>query len=109
MAYDETLAARVRELMMARDGTTEKKMFGGIGWMVAGNMACGVSSENLIVRHAKEDAETLLAESHTLPFEGNGRRMTGFLLVTPSGVTDDEELARWVDHGAGHAASLPPK
>ena len=109
MAYDETLAARVRELVMAREGATEKKMFGGIGWMIGGNMACGVIRDSLMVRHDKAEREELLKEPHTAPFEGNGRRMTGFLIVEPEGVQTDDELARWVEHGAGFAASLPPK
>lgn len=109
MAYDETLAARVRELVMARDGATEKKMFGGIGWMIGGNMACGVIRDSLMVRHDKAETPDLLKEPHTSRFEGNGRVMTGFLVVAPEGVETDAELARWVDHGAGFAASLPPK
>jgi TfoX/Sxy family transcriptional regulator of competence genes len=85
MAYDEELAARVRELVMARDGATEKKMFGGIGWMIGGNLACGVTRENLFVRHDRAETEELLKEPHTARFEGNGRVMTGFLIVAPEG------------------------
>ena len=109
MAYDEALAERVREVLGARSGVTEKKMFGGIAWMVGGNMACGVIGEDLIVRLDKEDGDAALGEEHTRPFDATGRPMRGFLMVASEGLVDAAELARWVDAGADHAASLPPK
>jgi TfoX/Sxy family transcriptional regulator of competence genes len=111
MGYDEGLAARVRELIEARQGVTERKMFGGIGWMIDGNMACGVmSTGGLIVRMAPEDTEAALAEPHVGEFGRPGSKpMRGFVVVEPDGVASDEALARWVDTGADHAASLPPK
>jgi TfoX/Sxy family transcriptional regulator of competence genes len=111
MAYDETLAARVRDLVQARAGVTERKMFGGIGWMINGNMACGVmSTGGLIVRLAAEDTAAALSEPHVGEFGRAGAKpMRGFVVVEPDGVASDEALARWVDAGADHAASLPPK
>ena len=111
MAYDEQLAARVRELMAPRSGVSERKMFGGIGWMVTGNMACGVmSTGGLLVRVPPEDVEALRAQPHVGEFGRPGAKpMSGFVVVAPEGVASDAELARWVDAGADHAASLPPK
>jgi TfoX/Sxy family transcriptional regulator of competence genes len=109
MAYDTALAERVAALLAARSGVSERKMFGGIGWMVTGNMACGVSGDELMVRLAPEDAERALAEPDVRPFEMGGRRSRGFVLVAGDAVADDAALASWVDAGAGHAASLPPK
>jgi TfoX/Sxy family transcriptional regulator of competence genes len=111
MAYDEVLAGRVRDLIGARPDVSEKKMFGGIGWMIAGNMAVGVmSTTELIVRIEPEETEAALREPHVHEFGRPGRKpMKGFVLVEPAGVETDEELARWVDVGAARAASMPPK
>ncbi len=109
MAYDEALAERVRELIALRSDVVERKMFGGIAWMLAGNMACGVLGDELIVRLAPEDAERALAEPHTRPFDFTGRPMRNMAMVAPAGTADDEALAGWVDAGADFAASLPAK
>jgi TfoX/Sxy family transcriptional regulator of competence genes len=109
MAYDEALAERIRELISLRAGVTERKMFGGIAWMLGGNMACGVLGDELIVRLDPEDAERALAEPHTRPFDFTGRPMRNMAMVAPAGTADDDELAGWVDAGADFAASLPPK
>jgi TfoX/Sxy family transcriptional regulator of competence genes len=111
MAYDEELAARVRELIEARPGVVERKMFGGLGWMIGGNMAVGVMrNDELVVRIEPEESEAALREPHVHRF-GRPRRkaMTGFVLVEPEGVEDDAALERWVDVGAARAASMPPK
>jgi TfoX/Sxy family transcriptional regulator of competence genes len=109
MAYDEGLAQRIRELMAPRDGVAERKMFGGIGWMVGGNMACGVIGDDLLVRLGTE-AEEAWNEPHAGPFlTPKGTPMGGFVRVAAEGVAEDRELADWVDAGAGFAASLPPK
>ena len=84
-------------------------MFGGIAWMVDGNMACGTLGEDLMVRLAPEDAESALGEPHVGPMDFTGRPMRGFVKVSGEGVTEDADLARWVDAGAAFAASLPPK
>jgi TfoX/Sxy family transcriptional regulator of competence genes len=109
MAYDEALADRVREVVSLREDLTERKMFGGIAWMIGGNMACGVLGEELIVRLPGEEAERALAEPHTRPFDTTGRPMRGFVVVGPEALGEDDELAGWVDAGADHAASLPAK
>jgi len=109
MAYDEALAERARAVISLRADVVERKMFGGIAWMVAGNMACGVLGDELIVRLAPEEAEKALAEPHTREFDFTGRPMRNIVIVGPEAIATDEELAGWVDAGADFAASLPPK
>ncbi len=109
MAYDEQLAERVRELVSLRDGISERRMFGGIAFMIAGNMACGVLGDELIVRVGPDEYERALAEPHTRVFDFTGRPSRGMVVVAPDAVGDEEALAGWVDAGAGFAASLPGK
>ncbi len=110
MAYDEQLADRVRAQLAIRAGLTERKMFGGIAFMVGGNMACGVIGDELIVRVATRGLRPgARPREHTRQFDFTGRPMRGFVCVTPAGLADDDELSGWVDAGADHAASLPPK
>jgi len=111
MAYDERLAERVRELMAARPGVVERKMFGGLGWMVGGNMAVGVmSTDALLVRMEPDEVAPAIREPHVHEFGREGAKpMSGFVVVEPDGVEDDAALARWVDVGAARAASMPPK
>lgn len=109
MAYDPELAERVRDAIALREDLTEREMFGGIGFMLGGNMACGVIGEELIVRLGPEEAERALAESHTRPFDYTGRPMRGWIYVATPGLRSDDELAGWVDAGADFAASLPAK
>jgi len=110
MAYDEALAERIRPLVAARGDATERKMFGGITWMLQGNMACGVMGEDVCVRMAPEDAERALEQPETRPFEMMaGRPAKGMVVVDGAAVAEDDALARWVDAGADHALSLPPK
>lgn len=108
MAYDEALAARVRDVIGIRGEVREVRMMGGLVWMVGGNMACGTFGDDLMVRLG-DDAERALAEPHVRPMEMKGQRMANFVIVAAEAVADDAELARWVDAGAGFAASLPPK
>ena len=111
MAYDEAMAQRVREAMSARPDVSERKMFGGLAWMIGGNMAVAVmSTGGLIVRIDPEDAEAAFKEPGAGPFGREGAKpMTGFVVVEPEGLVDDAELARWLDTGAARASSLPPK
>jgi TfoX/Sxy family transcriptional regulator of competence genes len=109
VAFDEGLAERVRETLAPRGGVSERKMFGGIAFMVNGNMACGVLGDELIVRMAPEDAERALGDEHTRPFDFTGRPSKGTLYVAPEALESDSGLATWVDAGADFAASLPPK
>ena len=109
MAYDEALAERIRTIIAARSDVTERKMFGGIAWMIGGNMACGVLGEDVLVRLAYDDADRALAEPNTRVFDMTGRPARGMVVVDGGSVGADADLARWIDAGADHAASLPPK
>src|SRR3954463_10369906 len=109
MAYDEALADRIRELLAARAEVSGRKMCGGIAFMGAGNMACGVLGEDLIVRLGDEEAEKALSEEGVRPFDFTGRPMKTTVYVSPERTRDDGGLAEWVDAGADYAASLPPK
>ena len=109
MAYSEEFADRIRDVIGGRSGVSERKMFGGIAFMVNGNMACGIIGEDLMVRLNRDEAEQVLAEEHVGPMEFTGRKMSGFVTVAAPGIADDQGLARWVDVGADYAASLPPK
>jgi TfoX/Sxy family transcriptional regulator of competence genes len=109
MAFDETLADRIRAALAPRAGVTERRMFGGIAFMVEGNMAVGVIDDDLMVRLGTEDAEKALAEPSTRPMDFTGRPMKGMVYVDPTGTAGDDDLAGWVDAGAEFAASLPPK
>jgi TfoX/Sxy family transcriptional regulator of competence genes len=110
MAYDEDLANRVRELIAAQAGVTEKKMFGGLAFLVNGNMSVGVSGQGgLLVRVDPAETEALLAKPHARPFEMRGRGMQGWLRVDAEGVRTKRQLEPWVRRGVSYARSLPPK
>ncbi|HEX8120221.1 MAG TPA: TfoX/Sxy family protein [Solirubrobacteraceae bacterium] len=109
MAYDEALADRVRDVVGVRDGVVEKKMFGGVAWMVHGNMACAIVGDELLVRLSSEDYETALTEPGVRQFDMTGRPMRAFVCVGGAAIASDDGLAKWVDAGADYASSLPPK
>ncbi len=109
MAYSEQLAERIRDALDGRPRMVERKMFGGVAWMLDGNMACGVIGEDLLVRLGREDAAAAQAEEGVGPMEFTGRRMRGFVLVEAETIKEDDELVRWVDAGADFALSLPTK
>jgi TfoX-like protein len=104
MAYDEALADRVRDALSGRPGLTERKMFGGIGFMLGGNMCVGVHGDELIVRIAPEQTEEALTRPHTRVFDMTGRPMKGWLLVGPAA-----DLDAWIAEAADYASSLPAK
>jgi TfoX/Sxy family transcriptional regulator of competence genes len=109
MAYDEALADRVRDALAPRAELSERKMFGGIAFMIGGNMAVGVIEDDLMVRLDPGDAERALGEPNTRPMDFTGRPMKGMVFVEAAGTAADDDLAGWVDAGADFAASLPPK
>ena len=108
MAYDKKLAERVRT-SLGTIPAIEKKMFGGVGYMLHGNMACGILDDALIVRVGKENYEAALARPYTRIFESRGRKMNGWVLVDPQGTADAAELGEWVEAGIKFALTLPPK
>jgi TfoX/Sxy family transcriptional regulator of competence genes len=109
MAFDEALADRVRDVLAPRAELSERKMFGGIAFMIGGNMAVGVIGDDLMVRLEPADAERALAEAHARPMDFTGRPMKNMVFVDSAGTAADDDLAGWVDAGADFAASLPPK
>ena len=109
MAYDEGLAQRARELLEEKPGFVEKKMFGGIGFLLRGNMACGIIREDLIVRVGSERYKASLKLPYTRKFDMTGKPMTGWIMVSSEGYERDEDLLKWIQQGVHYALSLPPK
>lgn len=110
MAYDETLADRLRDHLEGEPGLSEKKMFGGLAFLVAGNMAVAASSEGgLLLRCDPEQTDELTADPGARRFEMRGRSMAGWLRIDADAASTDEDLARWADLGVTYARSLPPK
>ena len=109
MAYDEHLAQRVRRLLFSLDNIHERKMFGGLAFMLNGNMCCCVDKENLVVRTGPEGYEDALAKPHTRVFDFTGRPMRGFVYVEGEGITEEHALRDWVNTAVDFANSLPPK
>ena len=106
---DEVLIERIRPILRRRKGFSEKRMFGGVCFMINGNMCAGAWKGALIVRLARENHEATLAEPHTKPADMAGRIMKGWALVEPAGIEPDEALKNWVRRAAKFAGSLPPK
>jgi TfoX/Sxy family transcriptional regulator of competence genes len=110
MAYDEELANRIRTEVQDVDNVTEMRMFGGLAFLVGGNMAVAASSQGgLLLRVEPDQTEALAAEPHAGRFVMRGKEMTGWLRVDAAGVESDKDLARWAAIGVRHASSLPPK
>jgi TfoX/Sxy family transcriptional regulator of competence genes len=110
MAYDEDLANRIRELISAESGVTEKRMFGGLAFLVNGHMSVAVSRQGgIMLRCDPDETETLRGRPHAGPFEMRGRIMDGWLRVEAEGVRTKRQLERWVGCGVAYARSLPPK
>jgi len=108
MAYNLKLAERIRSQLNGVS-SEEKKMFGGVGFLLNGNMACGVNKDNLIVRIDPEKQNTLLKKPHAKPFDLTGKPMKGWLVVEADGVKTDKQLSAWVKEGLEFASTLPPK
>ncbi len=109
MAYDETLGERLYEVLAGRTDVSERKMFGGLALMVAGNMAVGIVDDKLMVRVGPDAYEDLLDEPHAHPMDFTGRPMKGFVYVDAAGIENDEDLRRWAERGVAFALSLPAK
>lgn len=110
MAYDEDLANRVRELVAGELDVSEKRMFGGLAFLVAGNMSVAASGQGgLMVRVQPEETDALVAKPHAQPFEMRGRAMRGWLRVDEEGLRTKRQLEPWVRRGVAYARSLPPK
>jgi TfoX/Sxy family transcriptional regulator of competence genes len=109
VAYDTELAERIRRILRPHRNVSERKMFGGIAFMVGGNMACGVIHDELMVRVGSEAFESALAEPHARVMDFTHRPSKGMVYVGVDGIASDEDLARWVGRGTSYAGSLPAK
>jgi hypothetical protein len=110
MAYDEDLANLIRECLADERGVVEKRMFGGLAFLIGGNMAVAASGQGgLLVRVDPDESDALLEEAHTGLMEMRGRTMAGWLRVAPEGAGSREAVEPWVERGAAYARSLPPK
>lgn len=109
MAFDESLAGRIRTALARRKGVQEKKMFGGVGFLLNGNMCVGVWKEFLIVRLGPDQAEEALREPHVKEFDITGRAMKGWAMVGPDGVADDASLKDWIQRAVKFVGKLPAK
>ena len=110
MAYDEELADRLRAALEGQDGVVEKKMFGGLAFLVGGHLAVAASGQGgLMVRCEPDRTAELLAEPGVVPFEMRGGGLQGWLRVESAAVADDAALGHWVDVGVGYVETLPPK
>jgi TfoX N-terminal domain len=110
VAYDEELAERIRELVQAEDGVSEMRAFGGLAFLIDGNVAVGASGQGgLLLRVDPAETEMLLDEPHAQPFEMRGRRMRGWLRIDVAGLTTKRQLQGWVARGVSYARTLPSK
>jgi TfoX/Sxy family transcriptional regulator of competence genes len=109
MAFNESLAARIRQHLARRKNVEEKKMFGGIGFLLNGNMLVGVWKDSLIARLGPEEGEEALREPHVKEFDITGRPMKNWVLVGPEGVERDKQLSDWVQRAMKFVAKLPAK
>ena len=109
MAYDEALADRIQDVLAGQPGLEAKKMFGGVGYMVQGNMACGVHKDFLVVRVGPDAYEASMGLPYTRPFDMTGRAMKGWVMVEPDSFASQNDLEQWVQTGLDFALTLPPK
>ena len=109
MAYDERLADRVRAALDGQDGLGERKMFGGLAFMLNGNMCCGVVKNDLMIRVGPDAYDDALSQPGARPMDFTSRPMRGMVYVSQKSMADDNALATWVERGAAFAMSLPAK
>src|SRR5438270_5275676 len=109
MAFDETLAERIRQRLARRKNVEEKKMFGGVGFLLNGNLLVGVWKESLVVRLGPDEGEEALKEPHVKEFDITGRPMRNWVLVEPEGVKDDDQLGGWIGRAVKFVGELPAK
>lgn len=109
MAFDEELASRVKKIVARKKGVSEKRMFGGVAFLVGGKMFCGVVKGDLMARVGAEDNDKFLREKGARPMDFTGKPMRGFIFVSKRGTERDASLRMWVDASFNHAKSLPKK
>ncbi len=109
MAFDEELASRIRDRIAERSDVTERRMFGGLAFLVRGHMCCGIVGDDLVVRVGPEKYERSLEEPHARPMDFTGRPLAGMVYVAPAGVRTARALAGWIERGLRFVETLPPK
>ena len=109
MAYDEALGDRIRDVLVDVDRVEERKMFGGLGFMVGGHMAVGVVKDELMALVGAEGEDEALEQPHARPMDFTGRPMTGFIFVAADGVATEEDVRPWVERALKFVATLPPR
>jgi TfoX/Sxy family transcriptional regulator of competence genes len=109
MAYDAGLAERLRDIFDQRSDVVEKRMFGGLCFMVSGHMCCGIVGETLMARIGPDIYEECLKQQYVREMDFTGKAMKGFVYVQPEGIAEDSELSSWVDKCIGFVLSLPKK
>ncbi|MGN8224310.1 TfoX/Sxy family protein [Gracilimonas sp. BCB1] len=109
MAFDEGLAERVRNLLQNRDNVVEKKMFGGLCFMVSGHMTIGIVNDKLMARIGPDQYEECLTKPHAIKMDFTGRPMKGMIYVLPEGLQEDQDLKTWLDTCLSFTSSLTPK
>ena len=106
MAYDEKLASRIREILSESKGITEKKMFGGVCFLLYGKMVCGVLKDEMIAKIGRENHERIAAQKHVRPFDFSGKPMMGMVYVTAAGLKTKRDLSKWVEMSRANTAAL---
>lgn len=109
MAYSESLARRVRDVIAMRRGVAEKKMFGGVGFLLNGNLLVGIWKNSLIARLGPKQAEQALQEPHVVEFDITGKPMKGWVMVEPDGIENDDQLREWIQRSVEFVSTLPKK
>jgi TfoX/Sxy family transcriptional regulator of competence genes len=109
MSYDEKLAQRIRKILAARNDVTEKKMFGGLAFLLHSHMFCGIINDDLMVRVGPEQYQAALKQSHARPMDFTGRPLRGYVYVAPGGYKSTSALAHWAQRSIAFVATLPAK
>lgn len=109
MAFDETLADRIRSVLKRQKGVAERKMFGGLAFLLNGNMCCGVTKDQLMLRLGEQGTAEALTQPHARPMDFTGKPMKGMVFVAPAGLASDEDLRGWVERAVAFVSTLPAK
>jgi hypothetical protein len=109
MAYDTTLADRMRPYLLGRAGMSERSMFGGLGFLLYGNLCCGIWKDQLIIRLSPHETAGALKEKHVHVFDITGKPMKGWLLIDPAGIKKDTDLYAWIERAVSFVSTMPKK
>ena len=109
MSFDDGLAERIREVFQNRHDVAEKKMFGGLAFMISGHMCCGIIGEKLMLRVGAGQYDELLQKKHASAMDFTGKPMKGMLYIEPEGIAEDQNLSQWIGKALDFVSTLPPK